>query len=257
MRREKKRDDRDFDTTQLKINQHGKMLHRDYSAHFFRWNFVRKFIKPKDTVLDVGCGQEVPLKEILFSGPAARCSYYVGVDLNPIRGGDKNNERNFVAIGEFNFVTQHNELIKRGLVPEGGFSIATHFEVFEHMLPEHGAKMLKAIHKLLQPNGTMIMSTPCYDGVRHAANHIHEYTVDELQKMIQKCGFDVEQRFGTFMDTRFIGKATPTLEGVDNKDINKIKNVLSQYYDNDALSCFFAPLYADNARNNLWVCKKR
>ena len=31
---------------------------------------------------------------------------------------------------------------------------------------------------------------------------------------------------------------------------------LSAYYDNDALSCFFAPLLPDAARNNLWVLRK-
>jgi len=40
-RKEAQRDMRDFDTTQLHENGHGRTLHRDYSSHFFRWSFAR------------------------------------------------------------------------------------------------------------------------------------------------------------------------------------------------------------------------
>jgi hypothetical protein len=38
--------------------------------------------------------------------------------------------------------------------------------------------------------------------------------------------------------------------------ISAIYGELKDYYDNDALACFIAPLYPDMARNNLWVCRK-
>ena len=63
-RREKTRDMREYDTTQLKENQHAKFLHRDYSAHFFRWSFARRFITVKDVVLEIGCGEDKPLSKI-------------------------------------------------------------------------------------------------------------------------------------------------------------------------------------------------
>jgi len=31
---------------------------------------------------------------------------------------------------------------------------------------------------------------------------------------------------------------------------------LSDYFDNDAISNIFGPLYPDHARNNLWVCRR-
>ena len=68
---EHKRDDRDFDVTQLHLDAHGKSLHRDYTAHFFRWSFARRFIRNTDNLLDIGCGTELPLiKPLLGSGPA-------------------------------------------------------------------------------------------------------------------------------------------------------------------------------------------
>ena len=239
--RERKRDDRDFDQTQLFSKQHGSILHRDYTAHFFRWSFARRLIKATDHVLDVGCGQEKPLHRILFGGSFPVAKYYCGVDLNPLKTTENSNTDFF---GLFNFVTRWKEL-----TPKGPFDVAVHNEVIEHMLPKHGAKLLAGCFALLKPGGVMLMSTPCYDGRRHAANHIHEYTVPELQKAAEKAGFVVERRFGTFMDVKHIKK-------MKNPAVVETYKLLSEYFDNDAMSNFFAPLFPDQARNNLWVCRK-
>lgn len=250
MKREKKRDDRDYDTTQLHESGHGKSLGRDYSAHFFRWSFARRFIKTADNVLEVGCGQDKPLSKILTGGAAAHVNKYVGVDLNKIKPSES---QRLTFLGEFNFVERYKELLK-GEFKEG-FDVVVHLEVIEHMKVEHGTKLLKACFASLKPGGVMLMSTPCYDGKRHAANHIHEYTVPELKNVTEKVGFKIEKRYGTFMDIKHVGKATEIL-GIDNMDILALRQLLSQYYDNDAISCIFAPLYPDHARNNLWVCSK-
>jgi 2-polyprenyl-3-methyl-5-hydroxy-6-metoxy-1,4-benzoquinol methylase len=257
MRREKIRDGRDFDTTQLREAGHGKSLHRDYSAHFWRWSFARRFITTKDNVLEIGCGEDRPLSKILTGGASAHVNTYVGVDMNKLK---PSNSQRLTFLGEFNFVERQKELKK--LRPEG-FDVVVHYEVIEHMKVEHGAKLLKGCFDLLKPGGTMLMSTPCYDGVRHAANHIHEYTVPELQKATEKVGFKIERRFGTFMDIKHIGKANSGQAGLSTPELVKqdeaikvLRTALSEYYDNDAISCIFAPLYPDYARNNLWVCRK-
>jgi 2-polyprenyl-3-methyl-5-hydroxy-6-metoxy-1,4-benzoquinol methylase len=252
-RREKSRDDRDYDTTQLREAGHGRTLHRDYSGHFWRWSFARRFITAKDNVLEIGCGEDRPLSKILTGGAAPHVNKYVGVDLNKLK---PSNSQRLAFHGEFNFVERHKELIKDGL-----FDVVVHYEVIEHMKVEHGAKLLKAAFACLKPGGAMLMSTPCYDGVRHAANHIHEYTVPELQKATEKAGFRVERRFGVFMDIKHIGKVDPTVGlGIEDPGlkgaVKDLAKVLSQYFDNDAISCIFAPLYPDHARNNLWICRK-
>lgn len=250
-RREKKRDDRDYDQTQLRETGHGKTLGRDYSAHFFRWSFARRFITPKDHVLEVGCGEDRPLSKILTGGASARVETYVGVDMNKLK---ESGSQRLTFLGEFNFVTHHKKL--KPLGPKVGYDVVVHYEVIEHMAVAHGRKMLRNCFDLLAPGGVMLMSTPCYDGKRHAANHIHEYTVPELQKATEKAGFVVEQRFGTFMDIKHARKA----DGLEDPELKKavkwIWGHLSEYYDNDALSCFFAPMFPDHARNNLWVCRK-
>jgi len=248
--REKTRDDREYDTTQLHEAQHGKSLHRDYSAHFWRWSFARRFIKAKDVVLEIGCGEDRPLSKILTGGATNHVDRYIGVDLNKLK---PSGSQRLKFIGEFNFVEKHKELLK--LEPKG-FDVVVHLEVIEHMRVDLGAKMLKACFNMLKPGGVMLMSTPCYDGKRHAANHIHEYTVLELQKAAEKAGFKVERRFGTFMDIKHIGKHGKDVGACSWSAIAEVHGALSEYFDSDALSNFFAPLYPDNARNNLWVCRR-
>lgn len=254
IKKEKSRDDRDFDTTQLHEAGHGRTLHRDYSSHFFRWSFARRFITIMDNVLEVGCGEDKPLSKILTGGAVAHVGHYTGVDLNKLKPSA--NQR-LKFIGEFDFTSRWKELLKDR--PEG-FDIVVNYEVIEHMKVEHGAKLLKGMFSCLKSGGTLLLSTPVYDGVHHAANHIHEYTVPELQKAIEKAGFTVDRRFGTFMNIKHIGKDLTSIGAVDPKKFTEavklVRQGLEQYFDSDAISNIFGCLYPDHARNNLWVCKK-
>lgn len=240
---------REFDKTQLKEKTHGQNLHRDYSAHFFRWSFAARYIKPTANVLEVGCGQDKPLSKILLLGQMRGCATYVGVDLNKI-GDSHKSDTHF--IGEFNFIDRHTELTS--YCPDGYDNIVS-FEVIEHMQKHHGITFLKNIFDLLKPGGQMLLSTPCYDGRRMAKNHIHEWTVDELASSIESTGFKIDKRFGTFMDIKHIGRAKTNNDQLDQA-IPIVYTALKEYFDNDAVSNIFGPLYPDHARNNLWICTK-
>jgi SAM-dependent methyltransferase len=254
---------REYDTTQLHMAGHGKNLHRDYTAHFFRWSFARRYVKPTDNVLEVGCGEEMPLRQILFGGAGASANTYTGVDLNKLKEFKHKRSRTF---GEFNFVERWKELLEsdpdyevdeaKGYHPQdvaNGYDVVIHMEVFEHMNEQNGLQFMEACYNVVKPGGVMIVSTPVWDHVRMAKNHIREYDVQELKTIIENAGFTVEKRFGTFMDIKHIGK--PDLTGID-KEVAVVYNRLKEYFDNNALSNFFGPLYPDHARNNLWICRK-
>jgi len=259
--REKCRDDREFDQTSLHANMEGAKLHRDYTAHWHRWSFARRWIKKTDHVLEVGCGPERPLWRMLFHGSFQLAASYTGVDLNKLTGLGSGHKQS-TLLGEFDFTKNWRQIPRPGEPGAShGFDVAVHMEVIEHMKVEHGKKLLKGCFELLRPGGVMLMSTPVYDGKHHAANHIHEYTVPELQKMVEKAGFIVERRFGTFMNVRDIGKGIQNQfvdpeNLVDHRQVHRMKQALADYYDNDALSAIFAPLYPDVARNNLWICRR-
>jgi DNA (cytosine-5)-methyltransferase 1 len=231
---------REYDKSALTESGYGYRVHRDYAAHFFRWGWTFRFIDKTMDVLEVGCGVDTPLVRALMSDYGGRQpGSYVGVDLNKLKRAPARPWTTFHE--EFNFNERHGEL--------GDFDVIVNFEVIEHMTVEHGRTMLRAFKQHLRPGGTLLLSTPVFDG-KAAANHIHEYTVPELRAEVEAAGFYVAERYGTFANARELKKvATPeqlaTLEGIN------------RFYSTDVTACFLAPLYPDASRNNVWVLRHR
>jgi SAM-dependent methyltransferase len=234
-------DTRDFDTTSLKLKGAGNFVHRDYAAHFFRWGFAANWIRGGERVLDIGCGAEQPLVRILCHKPGGQPSHLLGVDYDNVK--KRWSPAWFALRAPFDFTTEWKKLAGQGL-----FDVITCFEVIEHMQVASGRKLLKGAFELLEPMGTMLLSTPIYDGKKMAQNHIHEYYVPELEVEIRKAGFSIQRRFGTFQTALQAKRLSPTHQVVWRE--------LSAYYSNDVMACFLAPLYPDLARNNLWVLRK-
>lgn len=244
----KKKPSRRFDRTQLKSSHHGRYVHRDYAAHFFRWGWVSRHIERGARILDVGCGQELPLMWVLSGNMSLIPSQYVGVDLNNVEFDGS--PKWATVVDNWSFVDKYRELAEvRPPEFSEGFDYVTNFEVIEHMMPEDGEKLLQGFGYWLKPKGRVFLSTPVFDG--HAAvNHVHEYTVTELQSLIESVGFKIEARYGTFASANAIKKSASA------EDL-EIWEKLSDFYGGDVMSTFLAPLYPDSSRNNLWVLSKR
>lgn len=240
--------DRRFDKTQLKSATYGYTVHRDYAAHFFRWGFMFKKIEYKKTkVLDLGCGQDYPSARVLNFRLPAVPALWVGVDLNKITSKSGIAWTKFHD--EFSFVDRHQELISE--YGASSFDVAVCFEVIEHMHPADGLKLLQNAADLVKDEGEFLLSTPVYNGKKMAANHLHEYKIDELKELIEKSGrWRVFRRFGTFASWNDIKKVMTVEEKELYEDLN-------QYYDHEVLSCFLSPKYPDASRNNVWVLKKK
>ncbi len=250
------RDPREFDQTFLSDRQHGKWVHRDYAAHFFRWGFAaERFVamkaassgigpvKNEGRVLDVGCGPELNFMKTIVGTPnvTIRPELYVGVDVSPLKSS---RGRGIELRGEFDFTRRWREL-----EPLGPFDVTVCYEVVEHMAPDAALRLMAGVRSLMADGGAFFMSTPVFDGYR-ARNHVHEFTTDELAALVDEAGLEVERRFGTFASLPAIRKAC-------RPDERAVLDRLSAYYRNDVLSCFLAPLYPDASRNNLWVLRKK
>ena len=244
--RRKQNLDRRFDQTQLKSTGHGQTVHRDYAAHFFRWGWATKFIGHGSRVLDVGCGQEQPLVRVLGHHIARIPELYVGVDLNKI---PKKTGVAWTRIyDEFNFVDNGAALIR--FDHGSDFTVATCFEVIEHMHKKDGIRMLKNLRDLMDPtkDHEILLSTPNFNG-KAAANHIHEYTESELRETIVGAGLEVVRQHGTFSNWNDMKKVVTPEE-------LKLIEELKEFYSWDVLSCFLAPKYPAASRNIAWILRR-
>jgi 2-polyprenyl-3-methyl-5-hydroxy-6-metoxy-1,4-benzoquinol methylase len=241
---------RRFDTTQLKSTGHGYSVHRDYAAHFFRWGFAKRFIEKDSFVLDVGCGQEQPLARSLAHGVGGNIpALMVAVDYNPIKAPF--NVKWLTTLDRFDFTTRWQECLD--LLPkvagwDGKFEVITCFEVIEHMHTCDGRRLLEAFRECMGVNSRLILSTPVFNG-RAAANHIHEYTIPELDQFIHDAGLWAEKRYGTFASKNDLMKVLTPEQKADYER-------LCEFYDGDVAACFYAPMFPDASRNNVWVCRR-
>lgn len=238
--------DRRYDTTQLRETGHGQRVHRDYAAHFFRWGWASRFVEAgKTTILDVGCGQDVPLVKVLTASLSAVPAKYVGVDLNKIsrKPGISWVE---AILDEYDFPTDWADVLNR----YGPFSLISCFEVVEHMHREDGLRLLTGIKECLTDDGRALISTPVYDGRKMAANHIKEYTVQEMRDLVEEAGLEVVERFGTFASWNMIRR-------VCTKTERDLLDETGRFYGGDVLACFLAPKYPDASRNNAWVLRRK
>jgi SAM-dependent methyltransferase len=238
----KKRPPRRFDRTQLREHGHGKRVHRDYLAHVMRWGWVARHIRQNARILDVGAGQDLPLMQVLSGAQNLVPSFYLGCDLNrledpPFRGWAK-------ILSEFNFVDDYLKIEETEK-----FDYVVNFEVLEHVSPADQPRLLTALRHWTKDDGQLFLSTPVFNG-KAAVNHIRELTIEELTKMFEETGWEVKARYGTFASVKDV-------LAVAKEDELAVWKRLEDFLGNDVLSCFLAPLYPDQSRNNLWCCTKK
>lgn len=244
--------DRPFDTTELDLETSGGyIVHRDYSAHYFKYGFAGKLCQGKKT-LELGCGSKTPLAHtLIFSASYKPPKLYVGIDYGKIKKAPGNK---WCTVLENTDAT--SDQTRTMLQTEFGlFDTIVSLEVIEHMNLESGKQLLKTIHDLLDPEGVAIISTPVYDG-QQALNHIHEYEINELQQIIEEAGLIVEKRYGTFMSIKDIKKAFKAKYPDHEEMLLNMLSEVSEFYSNDVVANWFAPHFPDYSRNNVWRLRK-
>ena len=236
-----------IDKTFLSINQAEErgFIHRDYIAHCLRWSHVIKYMSEGQKykhaqVLDVGCGREAPMATMLHSSRMAPAGY-IGIDYGPI---DRHAEFKGAFKPQFipNSDFADTEFDKK-------FDVITCFEVLEHVEPDHSKRILEGIRDHLLVDGCAFLSTPCWNKVDCAANHVNEMTYEALGAMIEDSELEVLKTYGTFASMRdYVHRMT--------KEQSSVFEGLREYYDVNVISCLFAPLFPEYSRNALWVVKK-
>lgn len=261
--------DRVFDLTALHANHHGRhtISHSDYIAHCERYDYVIRSLTPGVRLLDVGCGVDFPLLHGIGSRPSDAAKFYkhegvyVGVDMNPLR----ELKRTWAdALGECDITSFAGlaDALRAGKDKVGddaerpfeGFDLVVCLEVIEHMYPDSGRAMLHNFRDALVPGGRVLMSTPVYDGVGQARNHLHEYYRDELEALILDVGgFTIVKQIGTFMNER---DARRWLKANRPPEWLAFYDEVRTFHTSTYMSGFVAPMAPELARNILWELRR-
>jgi hypothetical protein len=257
------------------------LIHRDYIAHCFRWSHVIKFLNQQHRyreaiMLDVGCGKEVPLAKTMYVNKMTPLKY-VGVDVNKFDVPE-------MLQGKKIPITLWTETDFCALTPEDvglkildkddaegpGYddylepNILTCFEVLEHVTPEHCRRLLKHFKELTGKDCHYFISTPCWNGSA-AGNHINEMTFAALGALIEDLGYKINGVYGTFASISDYGTQLADVTVYDQgtgkilsvTDLRPVFAALRNYYDTNALSVIFAPLFPAQSRNCLWHLTKK
>lgn len=241
-----------IDKTYLSIDsaEDRGFLHRDYIAHCLRWTHVAKWLMLQSRyrtsrILDVGPGKELPLAKLMHSSRMAP-AWYGAVDVAPLTTPEQFRNAKWKPSALFG-KTDICDIEPDDLdtIP----NVVVCFEVLEHVEPDHCRRILGKIGELLDANGDVFLSTPCWDpNMGAAANHVNEMTYQAFGAALEDSGFRIEGHWGTFASIK------------DYKDDLSTEHLatfdaLRGYYDTNYLATIFAPLYPHLARNCLWHLK--
>jgi len=239
--------------TQLKVIDDKFVSHPDYFAHLLRWQHVYKWFwshVPHDTkipdrlklsILDLGCGDFQLLKFLYRNAKTLLIRKYTGVDIKDL--SDILETLPARCPKSFIQADCSEEVIK------GNYSMVVCFEVLEHMDKDSGIRLLKNISDGMSKNSVAFLSTPNYNRISKAANHIYEWEFSELESELKK-NFIIEKVFGTFASQKDIK------QGLSGSELTLYEK-LREYYHFTFLSVIFAPLYPENSRNCLWRLRKK
>ena len=261
-----------LDKTFLSANSADERVirHRDLISHAFRWANVARYLAKNHNyqeaiILDVGCGKEMALARMLYSNRLIPLKY-VGVDANKFSIPDMLlgkkipisvwSETDFCALD----IADVGLKLTSKDDPEGpGYddfalpNVVVCCEVLEHVLPLHTRQMLQKMLELTSSNCHYFISTPCWDHVNAAENHISETDVRALGALFEDLGFNIDGIWGTFASQK---DYKPVMEQ-RYPGITAIFEKLSEYYDSTVMSTTFAPLFPMESRNCLWHLTKK
>ena len=238
---------KDIDNTHLSIDQAEErgFIHRDYIAHCLRWTHVAKYLHLKSryktaSILDIGCGKDMPLAKMLMTSRIAP-ENYLGVEYNKMEIPSMFDKTRFKPnlLSGLDF-TKLKEL-------PNSFNYSVCFEVLEHVEPIKAIEILQHLPKFLKRDAVSWFSTPCWDEkVGAADNHVNEMTYTAFGSLLEEMGYKILNHWGTFASIKDYKHKLLTIF-----DWNIMFTKLREYYDSNYLATVFAPMFPEYSRNCL------
>jgi 2-polyprenyl-3-methyl-5-hydroxy-6-metoxy-1,4-benzoquinol methylase len=148
-----------------------------YSTSYYK--FASKMLGRGRRVLDIGCGEGLGTYLL-----AVECGGAVGVDFDEdaIEVAKKNWQDPRIAFHCADALSFTGQQAFDGVV---------HFDVIEHIAPEHADDFLKRTADLLAPEGVYVLGTPNITAREHAsavtnAGHINLYSGERLEEALRR-----------------------------------------------------------------------
>lgn len=246
-----------YNKTQLNVieDMQRHVFHRDRLAHFFRWAHVMRAMRQGYRVLDLGCGSG-NLAIMLYANRFD--TKYVGVD---IRGKTMDTAQSYFEGKKF-----RAQFIIGDLCADGWQDLAlknlgdndeptyphviTSFEFIEHIPGDQVEPFLLRAKQCMGRETAFYLSTPCFDGVRKAENHVKEWFYGELKELLEK-HFVIEKHWGTFMSQKDFEDCIAD-DSPRNQAMWEVWAKLKEYYGSETLAILFASMFPDRSRNCIW-----
>ena len=201
-------------------------------------------------VLDLGCGEIYTMRTLYKSFQVKKSDVvrkYIGVDIDgPMlnRVSQQYDKLLQTINGKLicRDITTHPQLKFK----DGSFDLIIWFEMIEHVKPEFIPPMFDELHRLLSPDGLMLVSTPNSKGsnAKLPKDHVFEWDYDDLIALMSK-NFNVIDARGTCINISKIPKE------LRERKVNTIKKVYGAFGTNTAFSStvlgpMFPPQYCKN-----------
>jgi len=136
--------------------------------HWHRYAFALSLVKDKH-VLDAACGEGFGAD--LLAGKAASVQA-IDIDAASIEHAKKR----YRSANKLEF--SQADVTRLDAMPDNGFDVITSFETLEHVM-DHD-RMLSGFHRLLKPDGVLLISTPDKKNYTDATGVVNPHHVREL-----------------------------------------------------------------------------
>lgn len=184
-----------FDYGTIEAGYYDRVFHRrggiQSKWHHHKFAYIRERIHPGCRHLDIGCGPGT------FIGTIGDGVQSTGVDIAA--------PQIHYARANYGSDRKHFEIVRPGELPfpDSSFDIATSVELLEHLTPDDGHNLLAEAKRVLEPGGTLYLTTPDYGGawpllekllnrvsnVSYEEQHITHFTLESLGSFLERAGF--------------------------------------------------------------------
>lgn len=209
-------------------------------------------------ILDLGCGEIYTMRTLYKSFQVRKSDVvqrYVGVDIdNVMLARVKEQYSSLLSQINGKLVVKDITVDPKMRCGDDYFDLIIWFEMIEHVKPEFIPPMFKELHRVLNPKGIMLVSTPNSRGsnAKLPKDHVFEWDYDDLIRVMQE-DFEVVCSRGVCINISKIPAECRELRA------KTIKSVYEAFGENTAFaSTVLGPMFPPQfCKNVIYTLRKR